>query len=241
MKASVFVAITLLSGAIAGTILGVINQGVVEPFVERAIAIEMQNAALDGEIINPIEFNAYRLWQRGGEVAAGTILGLSMGSLFGIVFAYARGSLAGSSEKKKALLLAGIMWLVLFLIPALKYPANPPAVGDPDTIYHRQTLYVAFLAISGLSALGLAILHQKMRFVGVKRLAIPLAYVGILAVAFVAMPPTPDQVSAPMDLVSGFRLASGLTMTVFWVLLGLLLGSFWDKLKPHETSRIRIA
>jgi hypothetical protein len=97
MKASVFVAITLISGAVAGTILGIMNQGVVEPFIERAIAIEMQNAALDGEIINPIEFNAYRLWQRGGEVAAGTILGLSMGSLFGIVFAYARGSLAGSS------------------------------------------------------------------------------------------------------------------------------------------------
>lgn len=241
MKASVFVAITLLSGAISGTILGVINQGVVEPFVERAIAIEMQNAVQDGEIINPIEFNAYRLWQRGGEVAAGTILGLSIGSLFGIAFAYARGSLAGSSEKKKALLLAGIMWLVLFLVPALKYPANPPAVGDPETIYYRQTLYVAFLAISGLSALGLAILYQKMRIVGAKKLAIPLAYAGIMAVAFVAMPPNPDQVSAPMDLVNGFRLASGLTMTVFWALLGLLLGSFWDKLRPHETSRLRIA
>ncbi len=241
MKASVFVAITLLSGAIAGTILGVINQGVVEPFIERAIAIEMQNAASDGEIINPIEFNAYRLWQRGGEVAAGTILGLSIGSLFGIVFAYARGSLAGSSEKKKALLLAGIMWLVLFLVPALKYPANPPAVGDPETIYYRQTLYVAFLVTSGFSALGLAILHQKMRFVGAKKLAIPLAYAGIMGVAFVAMPPNPDQVSAPLDLVNGFRLASGLTMTVFWVLLGVLLGSFWDKLRPHETSRVRIA
>ncbi len=241
MKARVFVAITLLSGAIAGTILGVINQGVVEPFIERAIAIEMQNAVMDGEIINPIEFEAYRLWQRGGEVAAGTILGLSIGSLFGIVFAYSRGSLAGSSEKKKALLLAGIMWLVLFLVPALKYPANPPAVGDPETIYYRQSLYVAFLAISGISALGLAFLYQKMRGVGAIKLAVPLAYAGIMVIAFVAMPPNPDQVSAPMDLVNGFRIASGLTMTVFWALLGLLLGSFWDKLRPHETSRIRIA
>lgn len=241
MKASIFVAVTLLSGAIAGTTLGVINQGVVEPFIERAIAIEMQNAVLDGEIINPIEFDAYRLWQRGGEVAAGTILGLSIGSLFGIVFAYARGSLVGSSEKKKALLLAGIMWLVLFLVPALKYPANPPAVGDPETIYYRQSLYIAFLAISGLSALGLAFLYQKMRSVGWRKLAIPLAYAGIMVVAFAAMPPNPDQVSAPMDLVNGFRLASGLTMTVFWALLGLLLGTFWDKLRPHETSRIKLA
>lgn len=241
MKAHVFVAITLLSGAIAGTVLGVINQGLVEPFIERAIAIEMQNAAQDGEIINPIEFDAYRLWQRGGEVAAGTILGLSIGSLFGIVFAYARGSLPGSSEKKKALLLAGIMWLVLFLVPALKYPANPPAVGDPETIYYRQSLYVAFLAISGLSALGLAFLYRKMQSTTAKKIAIPLAYAVIMVGAFVAMPPNPDQVSAPMDLVNGFRLVSGFTMTVFWGLLGLLLGSFWDKLRPHESARVRIA
>jgi predicted cobalt transporter CbtA len=133
------------------------------------------------------------------------------------------------------------MWLVLFMVPALKYPANPPAVGDPDTIYYRQGLYVAFLAISGLSALGLAFLYQKMRGVGAKRLAIPLAYAGIMVIAFLAMPPNPDQVSAPMDLVNGFRLASGLTMTAFWVLLGLILGSFWDRLRPHETSRIRVA
>jgi predicted cobalt transporter CbtA len=241
MKAAVFVAITLISGAIAGTILGLINQGVVGPFIDRAIAIEMHSAAQNGEIINPIEFDAYRMWQRGGEVAAGTILGLSIGSLFGITFAYARGSLAGSSEKKKALMLAGIMWLVLFMVPALKYPANPPAVGDPATIYYRQSLYVAFLAISGLSALGLAFLYQKMRGAGAKRLAIPLTYAGIMVVAFVAMPPNPDQVSAPMDLVNGFRLASGLTMTVFWALLGLILGSFWDKLRPHETSRVKVA
>lgn len=48
--------------------------------------------------------------------------------------------------------IAGIMWLVLFLIPVPKYPANPPAIGDPDTIYYRQSLYVAFLAISGFGA-----------------------------------------------------------------------------------------
>src|SRR6185437_8372073 len=104
--------------------------------------------ANSGELINPIEFSAYRLWQKGGEIAAGTILGLSLGSLFGIVFAYARNSIPGSSNKKKALLLAGVMWFVLFLVPALKYPANPPAVGEPETIYYRQQLYIAFLAIS---------------------------------------------------------------------------------------------
>src|SRR5690554_201458 len=122
MKTAAFIAITLVSGAIAGTILGAVNQVVVEPYIERAIQLEMDGAVQSGEIINPIEFAAYRFWQRGGEIVAGTILGLSLGSLFGIVFAYGRGLAPGSTNLKKALFIAGIMWLALFLIPALKYP-----------------------------------------------------------------------------------------------------------------------
>ena len=88
MKAITFIAITLLAGAIAGTVLGAINQIAVEPYIERAIELEMlqqQNTpAQSGQVINnnPSEFAAYRLWQRGGEIIAGTILGLSIGSLY---------------------------------------------------------------------------------------------------------------------------------------------------------------
>ncbi|HXG06723.1 MAG TPA: CbtA family protein, partial [Nitrososphaera sp.] len=71
MRTVTFIAITLISGAIAGTILGVVNQVVVEPYIARAIELEVENAQQSGEIINPIEFAAYRFWQRGGEVVAG--------------------------------------------------------------------------------------------------------------------------------------------------------------------------
>src|SRR5687768_2782613 len=126
MKTLTFIGITLFSGAIAGAMLGIVNQGIVEPFIAQAIDIENRNAVAAGELFNPNEYSTYRIWQRGGEIAAGTVLGLSIGALFGIVFAYARDSLPGSSNKKKALLLAGVMWLVLFMVPAFKYPANPP-------------------------------------------------------------------------------------------------------------------
>jgi hypothetical protein len=53
------------------------------------------------------------------------------------------------------------MLVALFLIPSLKYPANPPAVGNPDTIYYREILYVGFIAISGFSSLALALLYTK--------------------------------------------------------------------------------
>jgi predicted cobalt transporter CbtA len=240
MRTLTFIAITLFSGAIAGAILGIINQSIVEPFVQQAIDIENQNAIAAGELFNPSEYAAYRIWQRGGEIAAGTVLGLSIGALFGIVFAYARSSLPGSNNKKKALILAGIMWLALFLVPALKYPANPPAVGDPETIYYRQNLYLAFVAISGFSALSLAFLYRKIGSpVQAKKAILPAAYVAIMAAAFVVMPANPDQISAPTDLVVNFRIASAFTMSVFWGLLGMMLGSFWDKLKPHEAAEIK--
>jgi hypothetical protein len=128
MKTVAFIIITLLSGAIAGTFLGLINQAIVEPFIDQAIEIEIQNKISEGENIDRQEFNDIRLWQKGGEIAAGAILGTSIGALFGLIFAFVRNSLPGSNEKKKGLVLAGIMFLVLFLVPALKYPGNPPAV-----------------------------------------------------------------------------------------------------------------
>lgn len=240
MKTIIFIAITLLAGAIAGTILGAINQVAVEPYINHAVELEMQNTNQSSQIINPAEFTAYRLWQRGGEIVAGTILGLSIGSLFGIVFAYTHSSVPGSNNKKKALIVAGIMWFVLFLIPALKYPANPPAVGDPETIYYRQSLYVAFLVISGFSALGLAFLYRKMGALNIKKAIIPAAYAAIISGAYLAMPANPDPINAPMDLVMGFRITSAITISMFWGLLGVIFGTFWDKLNPGETARISV-
>ena len=240
MRAMTFIAIILLAGAIAGTILGILNQGVVEPYIEEAIALENEKAAAEErEIVNPIEFNNYRLWQRGGEISAGTILGTTIAALFGLVFAYSRKSIPGSSNKKKALILAGVMWFVIFLVPALKYPANPPAVGDPETIYYRQSLYLAYLAISGFTALGVAFMYGKIGDKESKKVIAPsLIYAVIMVAAYLAMPPNPDAINTPMDLVTGFRIASGFTMSMFWGLLGIILGTFWDKTKPHETARI---
>jgi predicted cobalt transporter CbtA len=240
LRAFTFVIITLLSGAIAGTILGVLNQALVEPYIDRAISIETQNAIKEGEVVYPVELQNYRLWQKAGEIAAGAILGTSLGALFGIVFVYSRSLLLHSdSNVKKALILAGIMWFVLFLIPALKYPANPPAVGDPDTIYYRESLYIGLLAISGFSALGLALLYRMLgnRTNNKNRIIIvPVIYAAIIVGAFLVLPPNPDKITAPADLVQGFRIASAFTMTIFWGLLGITLGAFWDRLKPHETA-----
>jgi hypothetical protein len=75
MKTITFITIILFAGAIAGPIPGILNQGIVEPYIEQAITLENEKAASEeGEIINPVEFGNYRLWQRGGKIAAGTII-----------------------------------------------------------------------------------------------------------------------------------------------------------------------
>jgi predicted cobalt transporter CbtA len=236
MKTIAFILITLISGAIAGTILGLINQLLVEPYIDQAIKIEVQNTVASGEPVDLDELVQYRLWQKGGEIVAATILGTSISALFGIVYAYSRDSLPGSNNKKKGLILAGIMFLVIFLIPALKYPANPPAVGDPETIEYRESSYIVMLVISGFTALGVAILYRSLGQTRESRkFIVPAIYVVIIALAFVVLPPNPDVITMSSDLLMNFRIVTTITMGIFWGTLGILLGSLWDVVKPHET------
>ena len=238
MKTITFLAVTLLSGTIAGTFLGVINQGIVEPYIDKAINIETQRQINSGGNIDQVEIASYRVWQKSGEIAAGTILGISISALFGIVFAYSRNSLLGSSNKKKALVLAGVMWFVLFLVPALKYPANPPAVGNPETIYYRESLYIRYLAVSGFSALALAFLFRKLGNKLSKKIIVPLIYAVVMFAAYLGLPSNPDKINIPMELVQTFRISSAFSMSIFWGIMAIVFGSLWDKLKPHKTTKI---
>src|SRR5215467_2973776 len=153
MKTFHFLAIVLVAGLLAGIIHGFANIVLVEPYLDATIGIENQRMLASGEVKDSPEFwkafTDYRIWQKQGSIIGGAMLGVATGALFGLVFAYSRHFLPSQNETKKALLLAGIMWATVFFIPFLKYPANPPTVGDPSTIYFRTILYVSFLLISG--------------------------------------------------------------------------------------------
>src|SRR5919202_6181625 len=129
MKTLIFFMITLISGAVGGIFLGIINQFITEPFIDKAIDVETQRDMAAGDHVDSQQLAQYRIWQKSGEIVASTILGTSLGALFGIAFVYSRKSLPGSTNIGKAITLAGIMWFVLFLMTALKYPPNPPSVG----------------------------------------------------------------------------------------------------------------
>ena len=154
MKTITFITIVLVSGAIAGFVHGTINFALVEPYLDQAIGLENESLFASGDAEDTLEFwaeyESYRIWQKSGQVLAGVILGLAMGSLFGIVYALSRNSLPGKTDVTKSVLLAGIMWLTIYIIPFLKYPANPPTVGDGETVMLRAILYVSFIALSGI-------------------------------------------------------------------------------------------
>ena len=237
MKALALLAITIFSGAVAGTILAIINLGLVEPYIDKAIAIEVQNSIASGEKVDLVEIADYRVWQKGGAIAAGAVYGIALSALFGIVFAYGRKSLPGDNSKKKALFLAGVLWFVLYLMVAIKYPANPPAVGDPETIYYREGLYIAYLAISGITALVLALVWNRVQMKS-KKIVLPLIYAGIMIAAYIGMPSNPDEITISMELIQTFRILTAFTIGIFWGILGILFGSLWDRFIPRQEARM---
>ena len=232
MKTVFFIVIVLVSGFVAGVIHGTVNLVIVEPYLDEAIEIENQNLFATGLAEDTpqfwAEYSSYRDWQKSGQLLASGILGMSMGALFGIVFAYSRNSLPKGHTVKKTFVLAAIMWLTIFLIPFLKYPANPPTVGDTDTVVLRAILYLSFIAISGFSAVAFSRLYKKLE--NKKYLAF-VGYAVFITAVFFIMPPNPDEVTAPMDLVNGFRTMSVMAVTTFWIAEAIILGLLWQKYK----------
>lgn len=238
MKSLTFIIISLLSGILAGLILAGVNLFVVEPYIDQAIEIEVNNSIASGEVINQNELNTYRVWQKEGTFAAGAFFGLAYGAIFGIVYVVSRKFLPISDDRKKAIILAAALCLSLYIIPFIKYPANPPAVGDPETIGLRENLYMGYQLASGLITLGHGVLWYKFRKISKIKFLIPVSYVGLIGFIYAVFPVNPDEISVSMDLVNAFRAVTIATMVMFWIVLGTIFGIIWNRFKPQEPNRI---
>jgi predicted cobalt transporter CbtA len=238
MNSLTFIFVSLLSGIIAGVILAGVNYFVAEPFIDQAIGIEVNNSIASGEVVDFDELSSYRVWQKEGTFVAGAFLGLTYGAILGIIYVISRKYLPSSSDRKKALILAAIMCLSLYIVPFIKYPANPPGVGDPETIGLRDSLYTIYQLASGLIALGVSILMYKLQRISYIKYVIPVFYLGLVASIYAVFPANPDEITAPMDLVNAFRAVTFGTMVMFYLVLGTIFGIMWNKFKPHETARI---
>lgn len=151
----------LIRGLLAGLIAGILAGGVAfvlgEPHVNAAIAIEEANSAA-GEVAGHShgeEPLVSRDGQRAGLFLATTLAGLALGAIFAMVAHYAR-RLTAMSGPLLAITIAAGGWLAIEAVPFFKYPANPPAVGDPDTINDRTLLWLAAVIIGLLAVTAAA-------------------------------------------------------------------------------------
>jgi hypothetical protein len=158
------------------------------------------------------------------------VVGAGLGCLFAILFAFANGRVGRLGPGPTSVLLAFFGLLSVYVVPALKYPANPPSVGEPDTIKYRTGLYFLMMAISIASTLGALRLRRSMvpRFGTWNASLLALGVYLVVMTAVFSLLPGVNEVPATFPAVTlwDFRIASLGIQTVLWGSIGVLFGYF---------------
>ncbi|MFM0189608.1 CbtA family protein, partial [Paraburkholderia nemoris] len=228
----------LVRGMLAGIAAGLLTFGfarlVGEPQVDQAISFEEKADAAKGEAPEP------ELVSRGTQAGLGLLTGVvtygaAFGGLFSLVFAYAYGRVGTLSARALSAWLALGAFITLVIVPNIKYPANPPSVGDPETIGMRTGLFFLMIAIS----LAAMVFSLKVR----RRAALKLGawngsiVAGVVFVAIIAAVqpsmPTINEVPAafPAVLLWKFRVAAIGMQVIMWTTVGLLFGALVERSK----------
>ena len=77
-----------------------------------------------------------------------TVYNVAFGGLFALAFAICFGRMGDYSPRVTAGLLALSGFIAVYAVPILKYPANPPSIGNPDTIGLRTAIYFGMILLS---------------------------------------------------------------------------------------------
>ena len=216
-----------------------------EPAVDRAIAFESamdeakakaehDAAVARGEHPGPI-VEEPELVSRHVQAGIGLFTGvatfsIAFGGLFALGFAVCYGRIGNWSPRVTSAVLALMGFIAIYAVPILKYPANPPAIGNPDTIGLRTAIYFGMILLS-LGAM-IAAWNVRNRLIAQhgawNATLIGAAVFVVAAVVFaLAMPPldeTPE--GFPADALWQFRMASLGAQAIIWTVLGLGFGAW---------------
>jgi hypothetical protein len=212
-----------------------------EPQVQHAIDFEDYLARLHHE---PAEAELVsRGVQRTLGLLTGTlVMGIALGGLFSLVFAWAYGRIGAMSPRLTAAVLALGAYLTVTVVPFPKYPANPPTIGNPATIDKRTILFLTMIAIAILAAVAAARLRRELLGrLGAWNAALVAvaAFVVVIVAAELILPAVHETPQGfPADVLYRFRLASlGINLTL-WTTIGLGFGAAAQRLLvPSEARR----
>lgn len=216
-----------VSGLGAGLVSGLFSFAVAEPTLDRAVRLESTRVAADDARARAaglsVEHHAdvfSRSTQHVGLVLAAVVTGVALGVLFAVVDGFIRRHHPGPTTWGQSIRLAGAGFVGVWLLPFLRYPANPPGVGDPGIVDARTH---AWLGAIVLSLLIVGVAWQLDRVLADRGTAVPLRQLAALSVVvaglaglLVALPDNPDPVDVPATLLWNFRLLSVAAAALLW-------------------------
>jgi predicted cobalt transporter CbtA len=230
----------MLAGLIAAFLSASFAFALAEPQIDRAIALEGVFAATshagmrhqagpepaDEDIVS-------RSTQKGvGLFTAVMLYGAAVGGLFALVFAFAYGRVGLLGPRTLALAMAVCAFVVIVIVPAIKYPPNPPAVGLHETVRLRTIMFFGMIAFSVMAAIGGDWVRRRSRArIGALDgwLAGFAAYVVLIGILQALLPAIDEVPSAfPASLLWQFRIASIGAQLILWLALGILFGRLAD-------------
>jgi hypothetical protein len=219
----------LAAGGAAGVAAALVSLFVVEPPLKAALAVEEARAGAETAGEHHEELFTRPTQIVGGMLAA-LVVALAIGLVFAVVFARTRHRLPARTDFGRTALLAAVGFGAIALLPGLKYPANPPGVGDPATVESRTLLYLSFIgALLVVAYLAFAARERLMARgwqAGHRNAAIVAGTVVTVVVLSLLWPANRDPIPAdlPASVLWQFRVASLLQLATLWSVLGLGLG-----------------
>ena len=239
----------LLVGLLAGLAAFGVAYAVGEPAVSAAIALEEAGPAGHTSAEDTAPGHSHeaagatevpRSLQSTLGLATGTLVaGATLGGLLAVLSALALGRFGSLGPRATTLLLTGVGFVAVGVLPFLAYPPNPPAVSSGETIGYRTTLYFLTVAISVISAVTAVIVARKLTGTWGPWYTTLAATAGYLAVTLtaVALLPTFNEVPAdfPATVLYEFRLGSFATQLTLWSVLGVALAESVHRLTARRT------
>ncbi|MFB0630381.1 CbtA family protein [Streptomyces sp. AB3(2024)] len=246
----------MLAGLIAGLFAFAVAYVVGEPPVRGSIAVEEATAAKEAAPAaghaghgggapaaaeEEVELVSRPVQSTVGLATGVLVYGVALGGIASLAFSFVLGRVGGFSPRATAALTAAGAFTTVYLVPFLKYPASPPAVGNPDTIGQRTTLFFLMILLSVLLGVGAIILGRRLapRLGNWNAtLTAGAGFVVAAALAFLVLPDNTDAVKPefPAALLWEFRVASVTVQVVMWVVFGIVFGVLAQRLLAHRTD-----